>query len=176
MSHAHKRIALQYSHTTYIEASLSGEAFFVSKIYKKAAVTLDHPWSSRHLSIHALRNSVDPISLNKLVPDIIWHSPPFRLSINRRWSVSHSCSKLSRHVDDSRLNIDNNRAEHSVKPFVVGRKNWLFNHNHRGAVASAILYSIIETAKANSLISFDYIEHCLAQLSYPDCDLHSLLS
>jgi hypothetical protein len=62
-----------------------------------------------------------------------------------------------------------------VKPFVIGRKNWLFNHNHRGAEASAILYSIIETAKANELTPFDYIEHCLEQLSNPNCDLNSLL-
>ncbi|MCL1123545.1 transposase domain-containing protein, partial [Shewanella surugensis] len=62
-----------------------------------------------------------------------------------------------------------------VKPFVIGRKNWLFNHNHRGAEASAMLYSIIETARANGLTPFDYIEHCLEQLSPPNCDLNSLL-
>lgn len=84
-------------------------------------------------------------------------------------------SKLSRYTEDGRLNIDNNRAERAVKPFVIGRKNWLFNHNHRGAEASAMLYSIIETAKANGLIPFDYIEHCLEQLSHPNCDLNSLL-
>jgi transposase len=82
---------------------------------------------------------------------------------------------LTRYIEDSRLNIDNNRAERAVKPFVIGRKNWLFNHNHRGAEASAILYSIIETAKANGLIPFDYIEHCLEQLSHPTCNLNSLL-
>jgi transposase len=54
---------------------------------------------------------------------------------------------------------------------VIGHKNWLFNHKHLGAEASAILYSIIETAKANGLTPFDYIEHCLAQLSYPNWDL-----
>jgi transposase len=80
-------------------------------------------------------------------------------------------SKLSRYVEDCRLNIDNNRAERAVKPFVIGRKNWLFNHKHRGVEASAMLYSIIETAKANGLTPFDYIEHCLAQLSYPNWDL-----
>ncbi|EDP98834.1 hypothetical protein KT99_14390 [Shewanella benthica KT99] len=83
--------------------------------------------------------------------------------------------KLSRYLEDGRLNIDNNRAERAVKPFVIGRKNWLFNHNHRGAEASAILYSIIETAKANGLTPFDYIERCLEQLSHPNCDLSSLL-
>jgi transposase len=60
-----------------------------------------------------------------------------------------------------------------VKPFVIGRINWLFNHS--GAEASAILYSIIETAKANELTPFDYIEHCLEQLANPNCDLNSLL-
>ncbi|MCL1127869.1 transposase domain-containing protein, partial [Shewanella surugensis] len=65
--------------------------------------------------------------------------------------------------------------ERAVKPFVIGRKNWLFNHNHRGAEASAMLYSIIETARANGLIPFDYIAHCLEQLSSPNCDLNSLL-
>jgi hypothetical protein len=63
----------------------------------------------------------------------------------------------------------------AVKPFVIGRKNWLFNHNHRGAEASAMLYSIIEMAKANGLTPFNYIKHCLEQLSHHHCDLNSLL-
>jgi transposase len=84
-------------------------------------------------------------------------------------------STLTRYVEDSRLNIDKNRAERAVKPFVIGRKNWLFNHNHCSAEASAILYSIMETAKANGLIPFDYIKHCLEQLSHPDCDFNSHL-
>ena len=62
-------------------------------------------------------------------------------------------AKLRRYVEDSRLSIDNNRAERAVKPFVIGRKNWLFNHNHRGAEASAMLYSMIETAKANGTVN-----------------------
>ena len=82
--------------------------------------------------------------------------------------------KLMRYLDDGLLSIDNNRAERAVKPFVIGRKNWLFNQNARGAEASAVLYSIIETAKANGLIAFDYISHCLDALSHPDCDVKSL--
>jgi len=58
---------------------------------------------------------------------------------------------------DGRLELSNNRAERSVKPFVIGRKNWLFNNTPKGADASAILYSLIETAKENGLNPYDYL-------------------
>ena len=83
--------------------------------------------------------------------------------------------KLIRYIDDGHLNIDNNRAERAVKPFVIGRKNWLFCNTTNGANASSMLYSIIETAKANGLIPFDYIAHCLEKLSHKDCDIEALL-
>lgn len=72
--------------------------------------------------------------------------------------------KLSRYIDDGHLSIDNNRAERAVKPFVIGRKNWLFSNTANGAQSSAMLYSIVETAKANGLVPYDYIEHCLTVL------------
>jgi hypothetical protein len=59
--------------------------------------------------------------------------------------------KLVTYTQHGQLCIDNNRAERAVKPFVIGRKNWLFSNTASGARASAILYSIIETAKANGL-------------------------
>jgi len=83
--------------------------------------------------------------------------------------------KLKRYTESGLLNIDNNRAERAVKPFVIGRKNWLFNINHKGAETSAMLYSIIETAKANGLIPFDYINHCLEALAKSPAELDSLL-
>ncbi len=59
--------------------------------------------------------------------------------------------KLIRYLDDGHLSIDNNRAERAIKPLVIGRKNWLLSTNPNGAEASAMLYSIVETAKANGL-------------------------
>ncbi|WP_200909662.1 IS66 family transposase [Pseudoalteromonas porphyrae] len=50
-------------------------------------------------------------------------------------------------IDDGRLSIDNNRAERAIKPFVIGRKNWLFSNTCNGAHASAILYSLIVLLK-----------------------------
>lgn len=82
-------------------------------------------------------------------------------------AVSYSLNqwhKLTRYIDDGRLSIDNNRAERAIKPFVIGRKNWMFSNTTNGAQASAILYSLIETAKANGLIPFDYIKQLLEQI------------
>ncbi|MPY26907.1 IS66 family transposase [Shewanella sp. YLB-07] len=83
--------------------------------------------------------------------------------------------KLMRYIEDGRLSIDNNRAERTVKPFVVGRKNWMFSNTASGAQASAVLYSIIETAKVNGLMPFDYINHCLTQLAIDPNEVESLL-
>ena len=57
--------------------------------------------------------------------------------------------KLIRYLEHPQLTPDNNACEQAIRPFVVGRKNWLFSGSPRGADASAILYSLIETAKAN---------------------------
>ena len=72
--------------------------------------------------------------------------------------------KLITYTQHGQLCIDNNRAERAVKPFVIGRKNWLFSNTVSGARASAILYSIIETAKANALNPVKYVEHLLTEI------------
>lgn len=59
---------------------------------------------------------------------------------------------------DGRLELSNNRAERSVKPFVIGRKNWLFSNSQKGARASSIVYSIIQTAIENGLNPFRYLK------------------
>jgi len=51
-----------------------------------------------------------------------------------------------------------------MKPFIIGRKNWLFANTPRGATASAVTYSIIETAKENGLIPYAYLEYLFEQL------------
>jgi hypothetical protein len=66
---------------------------------------------------------------------------------------------LERYLLDGRLEISNNRAERSIKPFVIGRKNFLFANTPRGARASAIMFSLIETAKENGLNPFAYLTY-----------------
>ena len=64
---------------------------------------------------------------------------------------------LARYLEDGRLELSNNRAERSIKPFVMGRKNWLFANTPGGAQASAMIYSLIETAKENGLDPYRYL-------------------
>ena len=62
-----------------------------------------------------------------------------------------------RYLEDGRLELSNNRAERSIKPFVMGRKNWLFSNTPAGAQSSAVIYSLIETAKENDLYPYRYL-------------------
>ena len=64
---------------------------------------------------------------------------------------------LLRYLEDGRLEISNNRAERSIKPFVMGRKNWLFANTPAGARSSVVIYSLIETAKENGLDPYRYL-------------------
>jgi transposase len=66
---------------------------------------------------------------------------------------------LVRYLLDGRLEISNNRAERSIKPFVIGRKNFLFANTARGAKASAVMYSMIETAKENRLNPYAWLTY-----------------
>jgi len=63
------------------------------------------------------------------------------------------------------LEIDNNAAERAIKPFVIGRKNWMFSKTSKGASSSALLYSIIETAKANGLATEKYLVYLFEVLA-----------
>jgi transposase len=68
------------------------------------------------------------------------------------------------YAEDGRLEIDNNRCENAIRPFVTGRKNWLFSDTVKGAQASANLYSLIETAKANGLEPYTYLRRVFTWL------------
>ena len=70
---------------------------------------------------------------------------------------------LIRYLEDGRLELSNNRAERSIKPFVIGRKNFLFANTPLGAKAGAIIYSLIETAKENGLDPYRYLLWVLEQ-------------
>ena len=83
-------------------------------------------------------------------------------------------------LDHGEIEISNNQVENAIRPFVVGRKGWLFSDTPEGAEASAVIFSLMETAKANGLRLEDYILHLLSVLperfeSDPDADIDVLL-
>ena len=74
---------------------------------------------------------------------------------------------LTTYLEDGRYEIDNNRTERAIKPFVMGRNNWLFSHSVDGAHTSARLYSLIETAKMHLLNPVAYLKYLFTEL--PNC-------
>jgi transposase len=83
--------------------------------------------------------------------------------------------RLEAFLLDGRLELDNNRSERSIKPFVIGRKNWLFANTPKGARASATIYSIIESAKENGLNPFAYLKHLFEELPNVDISEKSVI-
>lgn len=71
---------------------------------------------------------------------------------------------LTRYIDDGRLNIDNNLVENAIRPFAVGRKNWLFSDGVAGASASAAIYSVMISAKQNGHNEYEYFRYLLEKL------------
>jgi transposase len=74
--------------------------------------------------------------------------------------------RLIRYVEHGDLPIDNNPCENAIRPFVIGRKNWLFSDSQAGAHASALIYSLIETAKANGQEPSLWLTEVLSELPY----------
>lgn len=76
---------------------------------------------------------------------------------------------------DGRIPLDNNAAERKIRNFTIGRKNWVMVDTKSGAEASAVMYSIVETAKANNLKVYEYLTYVLTELSksieYPNTEV-----
>jgi transposase len=116
---------------------------------------------------HALRQKqaqpvVDEIRiwLNESLPQI----PPSSMTGKALSYLNNEWDKLIAYLKDGRLEIDNNGAENAIRPFVVGRKNWLFSTSVKGVKASANLYSLVETAKANGLEPYAYLRYLFTKL------------
>jgi transposase len=85
--------------------------------------------------------------------------------------------KLRVFLENGHVPIDTNAVENAIRPFVIGRKNWLFSGSPRGADSSALIYSLIETAKANDLEPWAYLHYLFEKL--PLCqsneEMHALM-
>jgi len=116
---------------------------------------------------HALRQTqAQPIvdQLRQWLEKNIPRTPPQTLLGKALSYLHHQWPHLIRYLDNGRYPIDNNAAENAIRPFVIGRKNWLFSASQSGAKASANLYSLIETAKANGLEPYAYLRRVFSDL------------
>jgi transposase len=79
---------------------------------------------------------------------------------------------LIKYIDHGEVEIDTNRLENMIRPFALGRKNWLFMGSDKGAEAGAIIYSLLATCKANLIEPYAYLKYVLDQL--PRCKIYGL--
>lgn len=112
------------------------------------------------------------LKLEKPVLEAFWvwvHStkgkvlPKSKLGEALGYALNHKAEFMN-YLQDGNCSISNNLAENSIRPFTVGRRNWLFSGSPKGASASATVYSIVESAKANGLNPFKYLQFIFSQL------------
>ena len=94
--------------------------------------------------------------------------PPKSLTGKALTYLDNQWPKLFRVLDDGRIELSTNAVERAIRPFVIGRKGWLFADTPRGATASARLYSLVETAKANGIEPFAYLKQVFSLLAAAD--------
>ena len=136
---------------------------FIQTLYRVEQLAKDKPPEERRTIRDAqARPIIDKIWqwMEKSVP----HTPPQTLLGKALHYLQHQWPHLIRYLDDGQYPIDNNAAENAIRPFVVGRKNWLFSASQSGATASANLYSLIETAKANDIEPYAYLRRVFTDL------------
>lgn len=78
------------------------------------------------------------------------------------------------YLEDGRCSFTNNLSENAIRPFAVGRKNWLFSDSVNGANASAVVYTMVEMARAHDLNIYGYLKYLLEQR--PSCFLQDLFA
>lgn len=115
--------------------------------------------------------------IRKWLDDISPKAPPQSFLGKAVTYTLNQWERLERYTLDGLLRPDNNRAENAIRPFVVGRKNWLFAGHPRGADASATIYSLIVTAKANDLEPYRYLRYLfeLLPMAATEADYKALL-
>ena len=142
--------------------ALQGLAW-IQKLYQIERQAKEVPSEERH-RIRQERSRPVIDKLRAWLTDAIPRVPPQSLTGKALAYLDSQWPKLVRVLDDGRIPLDTNAVENAIRPFVVGRKNWLFADTVRGAEASANLYSVIETAKRSGLEPFAYLRHIFAEL------------
>jgi len=122
---------------------------------------------------HAIRQEKTRPKLEALrtwLDESLGRVPPKSLTGKALDYLDGQWPKLLRVLDDGRIPLDTNAVERAIRPFVIGRRNWIFSDTPKGAKASAHLYSLVETAKANSLEPWTYLATVFEKLPAATCD------
>ena len=136
---------------------------FIQQLYRIEDRIKDEPPDKRYrIRQDEAKPVIDKMKawLNKKLP----HAPPSSALGKAMHYLNNQWERLVRYLEDGHYPIDNNYAENKIRPYAVGRKNWLFATSVSGAQASANLYSLVQTAKANEVDLFDYLTQLFKEL------------
>lgn len=136
---------------------------WIQKLYLIEKQIKDNPPDQRY---QTRQQQAKPIikQIKTWLDKSLLHVPP-KTALGKALTYLHNqWDRLIGYLDDGTYPIDNNLAENAIRPFAVGRKNWLFANSQVGAKASANLYSLIQTAKANHLNPYEYLKQIFKEL------------
>ena len=135
----------------------------IQQLYRVEKESADYTVDQRY-EIRQKQSKLILSKLRKWLDKAIANTPPKTAIGKAVQYLQNQWPRLTGYVEDGCYPIDNNRAKNSIRPFVIGQKNWLFSASQKGAKSSANLYSIIETAKANGLEPYAYLKLLFTQL------------
>lgn len=148
----------------------------IQKLYAAEKISKDKTFDER-FKIRQVQSKPVIEKLKQWLEKTLQNTPPKTTLGKALYYLHNQWPRLVAYLEDGSLPIDNNRAENSIRPFVIGRKNWLFSSSQAGARASANLYSLIETAKANNLEPYAYLKQIYTLLPQAETleDIDALL-
>jgi transposase len=166
---------LYHARRKFVEVSkiLPGKEGIATNVIAQIAKIADLEEEIKNLSAeekHAIRQDKAKLLLDSLftyLQDNQIHIPPKSLLGQAVGYTLNQRSKLMNYLLDGRLENNNNRSERAIKPFVIGRKGWLFANSVAGAHAAANIFSIIETCKYHKIEPYDYLRYVLQAI--PQC-------
>jgi transposase len=171
MDHARRKFYDVYK-TSNKKAGLAKEILtYIKKLYKT-----EKEIQARNLpvaEIKSLRQSASVKIFNEIKKKLLYSKDLVAQNSALSNAVNYMLNQwdaLTLYLEHGEVRIANADAERIIKPFVIGRKNWLFSKTERGAKASAIIYSIVETCKANNVNSYEYLRYVLVQLKKAKTD------
>jgi transposase len=136
---------------------------FIQKLYRYEQLAKEQTADERY-AIRQAQSKPEIAKLKNWLEKTLLNTPP-KTTLGKAVTYLHNqWDRLTAYTENGAWPIDNNRAENSIRPFVIGRKNWLFANSQAGAHASANLYSLIETAKANDIEPYNYLKQVFTLL------------
>ncbi len=137
----------------------------IGKLYKIESYCIEEQYTDDQRKQYRQEHSEPILTELKTYLDNLYPKTPPQGLLGKAIAYSrNNWPQLTRYLEDGCIPIDNNSVERKIRPFTIGRNNWMFCQNSNGAKASANLYSLIESAKLYDLKIFDYLNYVFERL------------